>query len=301
MDIIQTIKKNKINYSDILKNNSHILLFDENEKYDVNIVIAIKNRKEFLPIVVDSFQKAIKKSNKKICITIANHEYYPEHLKFCKKNKINYLWVNNKTNGDFNKSLAYNFGVKFSNKAKFYLLHDVDIIVKQNFFYELYQNIDANTKCLQPYGKRRVLNLTKELTKKVVKYQIDYNLFNEETEGVNPPMFNGKPIFGSKGGSILVDSETFNDVGGFDPELFWGYAAEDQFFFEKIETITNIKYADNPFIDMFHMWHPPTYNTNPLLYEMEAIYEDFKNMSLNKKMTIINLKKQILLNNETNY
>ena len=48
-----------------------------------------------------------------------------------------------------------------------------------------------------------------------------------------------------------LKKELFEEVGGFDPEIFWGYAAEDQFFWEKINTISEVSYADNPIINMF--------------------------------------------------
>ena len=107
-------------------------------------------------------------------------------------------------------------------------------------------------------------------------------------------MFNGQPALGSKGGSILVEREFYYELGGFDPELFWGYAAEDQIFWDKAITLLGeVSYADNPPIDIFHMWHPPTHATNPLLYEMEEYMLQFRNMKKKERMNFLNLKKEL--------
>jgi predicted glycosyltransferase involved in capsule biosynthesis len=223
-----------------------------------------------------------------------NYSTYPEHLKCCKERKINYIWTKGNAIDQCNKSLAYNFGVKYGNNANFYILHDLDVLVKKNFFSELCENLKrAECNCMQTYGGKRVLYLSEDLTKKVINKEVDYNEFNEKTPQISPPIYNGNIALGSKGGSILVSREIFYKVGGFDPELFWGYSAEDQFFWEKINTVSKIAYADNPPIDMFHMWHSPSFNTNPLLYEMEKDWLTFKNMNKVEKENIIKIKEDL--------
>jgi len=290
--LIEKIIKAKIDYEFIKNENSHVLLFDEAQNYDINVIIGIRGRGEFLDPIIKSFDEAIKNTDKKICFTIVNHSDYAEHLMYCKKRKINYIWTKGNVTNQYSRSFVYNFGVKYGNKAKYYLLHDIDILIKKNFFEELYENL-KDYQCLQTYGKRRVLYLSNNLTKKVLKNEIDYNQFNENTEEVSIPMFAGKPALGSKGGSVIISRDLFFKVGGFDPEIFWGYAAEDQFFWEKVNTISQIEYADNPSIDMFHMWHTPSSSSNPLLYEMESNWIKFKNMSKGEKENIIKLKEDL--------
>jgi len=290
--LIEKITERKIDYEHIKNEDSHILLFDDDQDYDVNVIVGTRGRKEFLNPIVESFNEAIKHSDKKICFTIVNHAEYPEHLKYCKTNKINYIWTKGNIVDQYSRSFVYNFGVKYGNRAKHYLLHDLDVLVKENFFSELYQNL-KDYQCIQTYGGRRILYLSEELTKKVISKEADYNTFNETTPEVSPPMYNGKPALGSKGGSILISKDLFFEVGGFDPELFWGYAAEDQFFWEKVKIVSEIAYADNPSIDMFHMWHPPSFSTNPLLYSMEADWLKFKDFSVDEKKQIVELKKNL--------
>jgi len=291
-ELINKILSKKIDYEYIKNEDSHFLLFDEDQDFDINVIIGTRGRKEFLNPLIDSFKEAIKNTDKKICLTIINHAIFPEHLKYCKTNKINYIWTKGNEVEQYSRSFVYNFGVKYGNQSKFYLLHDLDILVKKNFFKELYKNL-KNYKCLQTYGKRRVLYLSEELTKKIISKEIDYNNFDENSTGVSLPMYNGHPALGSKGGSILIEKDLFFNVGGFDPELFWGYAAEDQFFWEKVNIVSNVGFADEPSIDLFHMWHPPSVSSNPLLYDMEKDWLCFKNMNQNEKKEIIELKKQL--------
>jgi hypothetical protein len=194
----------------------------------------------------------------------------------------------------YSRSFAYNFGVKYSNKAKYYLLHDLDILVKENFFEELYKNL-KNSRCMQTYGKRRVLYLSQTLTPKVINKEVDFNFFNENSPDVSLPMYAGQPALGSKGGSIIIERELYYEIGGFDPEVFWAYAAEDQMFWDKAMTVLGeVDYADNPPIDIFHMWHPPTSMTNPLVYEMENYMLQFRNMKKKDRFRVLEIQKNNL-------
>ena len=61
------------------------------------------------------------------------------------------------------------------------------------------------------------------------------------------------PIAGAAGGSILVHAKTFQTIGGYDQEIFYNYSPEDAFFLLKLKAFS--KYADNPPITMYHLWH----------------------------------------------
>lgn len=284
------ILDNKIDYQ-FIKSNAIVNLLNE-EDFDVNIIIGCRGRKNFSIPLIESFENAIKNvPNKKITITFVDHNTFPEHMKLV-KGRANYIWTEGNVSDQYSRSFAYNFGVKFGNKAKFYLLHDLDILVKDNFFVELFENL-GEQKCIQPYGGRRVLYMSENLTKKVIEKEVDFNLLNQESSDVSLPMFNGQPALGSKGGSIFIEKELFEEVGGFDPELFWGYAAEDQFFWGKVNNVSQVGFADNPLIDMFHMWHSPSYTTNPLLHSMEGDWIIFKNLSTEEKREIVKLKKEL--------
>lgn len=295
-NIFESLEKNKFDYKEI-ESKSYTNIIDPPMEYDINVIIGVRGRGDFLQPVINSFRKAAlyyngKDSQKRFTITIVEHSEKPEHKELL-DGKENYMWTPGNIVDQYSRSFAYNFGVKYGPKAKYYILHDVDILVKENFYEEIYLNLKDN-KCMQTYGGRRVLYMSQDLTPKVIKGEVDINTLNENSPNVTPPMYNGVLALGSKGGSILVERDFYYEIGGFDPELFWGYAAEDQIFWDKAITLLGeVAYADSPSIDMFHMWHPPTHTTNPLLYEMENYMLEFRGMNKKNRMNFINAKKEL--------
>jgi len=295
-NVFDVLESNRFDYEDI-KLKSYIHLKEIEKSYDINVIIGFKGRQEFLAPLIESFNNAFsyhasKYGDKQFCLTFVEHSETPDS-KDILEGSNSYLWTPGNVTGSYSRSFAYNFGVKYSNRAKYYLLHDLDILVKENFFEELYQNLKSS-RCMQTYGKRRVLYLSQELTPKVISKAVDFNTFNENTPDVSLPMYAGMPALGSKGGSIFIERDLYYEIGGFDPELFWGYAAEDQIFWDKALTLLGeVDYADNPPIDIFHMWHPPTSTTNPLVYEMENYMLQFRNMKKKDRIKFLETKKEM--------
>lgn len=297
INILEALERNKFDYESI-KEKSYIHWSDPPMEFDINVIIGVRGRKEFIQPVLNSFYKARsafyegKNTHPFFAITVVEHSETPEHKDLLDGNE-NYIWTPGNIVEQYSRSFAYNFGVKYGPKAKYYILHDVDILVKENFFEEVYANLKDN-KCMQTYGGRRVLYMSQELTPKVINQEIDINILSQNYPGVSLPMYNGQPALGSKGGSIIVERDFYYEIGGFDPELFWGYAAEDQIFWDKALTLLGeIAYADNPLIDMFHMWHPPTSASNPMLYEMENHMLQFRSMKKKDRHNFLNLKKEL--------
>lgn len=284
MNIFNDCLNRRFSYKEI-KEQSKIDLLDD-FKYNINVIVGFRNRTKFLKPLINSFKNAIKNSSKKICLTFVEHDVEPKHQSLL-NNEVNYIWTLGNNVSQYSRSFAYNFGVKYSNRADYYLLHDVDILVKKNFFTELEENLNS-FRCLQPYGNRHILYMSEELTNNVIdgKQSIDDESIKSNVSAPD--------LKGSKGGSILISRDLFFEVGGFDPEIFWGYAAEDQLFWDKVSTITNIGYADNPSIDMFHMWHEPMSFTNPFLFLMDKYMYEFRSMNHENKMCFLNMKNQFL-------
>lgn len=290
--IIDVLNNNIFSYKEIFENSEIKLL--NNDEFDINFIIGFRGRKEFLIPMINAFNKAadfyknkFPNENKKFCLTLVEHSLTPENKEII-GDKANYIWTPGNKSEQYSRSFSYNFGVKYSNKAKYYILHDLDILIKENFFEEIYLNLKS--ECLQTYGKRRVLYMSQELTNSVLSGDVDFNTFDENYPNINPPQ-----ILGSKGGSILVGHDLYYEVGGFDPEIFWGYAPEDQLFWDKVQTILGeIDYADNPPIDIFHMWHPPTlHHSNADYFPMEKCFYEFRAMNKKARMNFINLKKEL--------
>ena len=298
-NLFDVLEKNKFNYEDI-KLKSYLFLKNTGHVYDLNVIIGFRGRQEFLKPLIDSFNRAfeyyhVRYGDKNFCMTFVEHSEKPDGKKEIEPEN-SYICTPGNVTDKYSRSFAYNFGVKYSNKAQYYLLHDLDILVKENFFEELYQNLKGS-RCMQTYGKRRVLYLSQTLTPKVINKEIDFNLLNESSTDVSLPMYAGQPALGSKGGSIIIERDLYYEIGGFDPEVFWGYAAEDQMFWDKAMTVLGeVDYADNPPIDIFHMWHPPTSMTNPLVYEMENYMLQFRNMKKKDRFKVLEIQKNNLKN-----
>ena len=126
------------------------------------------------------------------------------------------------------------------------------------------------------------------LTNLVLQSQLNIDSLNIGTEGVSQP-----DLFGAPGGSIMVESDIFFEIGGYDPELFSGYSTEDAFFWSKLSTLCDIHSSDNPNIDIFHMYHTPNYNTNPLFSQMHHYWETFNNLTDVERLEFIGHKSRL--------
>jgi GT2 family glycosyltransferase len=288
-DIFELIYKNKIDYKNIIEKNISII-YNKNDFFDINIVVPVRNRVEFAYSTYNSFINSVKKTELKISYTVVEHSDIPKHSKFCKKNKINYIWIKSDENELFNKCLAQNIGAVFSVKSKYILFHDIDCLVKSDFFENLFSNIqNKKANAIQNFNDRRVLYINPELTQKILLKQFDIENLSINLPEISLPVYLGAP-----GGSITIDRDLFFEIGGYDPELFLANSPEDAFFWEKIDTVDKMYICDNPKIEIYHMNHPPTWMQNPHISEMEKIYKSFKDMSKDLKIKLIKNKSEII-------
>jgi len=270
-----------------------VIIKNPEEICDINFLIPVRGRREFAKPMYNSFLKAKEKSKLNIVYTVIEHSYIAEHAKFCKDNKINYIWIKCEESELFNKCLSYNMGALYSNISKYFIFHDVDCLIQSDFFNKVESNI-YNNKCkaLQCFQQRRVLYCDIDLTNEIIQEKINIDDLSLGFKGVDLPRLGGKVMLGAPGGSIMVERGLFFDVGGYDADLFLANSPEDSYFWEKIDTWDKMHVAESPPIDIFHMYHPPTYFSNPFINEMKAIYEEFKNKSSFEKI------KQIIVKSE---
>jgi len=287
--INEIIEDNAIDYKKVLDDNISCI-YNEMDLYDVSVIIPVRNRMRFAEPMYNSFLKAAEKSGLKIAYTVVEHSENPDHSKFCKKNKINYMWIKSEPQELFNKCLAHNMGVFFSVKSKYILFHDIDCLMQSDFFINLFENIkNQKAKAIQNFTGRRVLYIHTELTNKVVAGTYDVDALNISHPEISPPKLVGAP-----GGSITIDRELFFEVGGYDPELFLANSPEDAFFWQKVDIIDKMYICDTPDIELYHMYHAPTWMNNPRIHEMEAINHNFKLMSEESKKEVIQLKADMI-------
>lgn len=293
MNLEEIVSQNSLNYKEI-KDNNVFIIKDDDTIYDINFLIPVRGRTEFASSMYDSFKTACTNTNLKITYTVIEHSDNPMHSKFCKTEGIDYIWIN--SNGRlFNKCLCYNIGVFYSQKSNSYIFHDIDCLIQSDFFIKLSENIqNQNAKATQCFTGRRVLYLNPELTKRVIKKEFEIDKLNIEMPEVDYPRMGGKIMIGAPGGSIYVERGLFFEAGGYDAELFLANSPEDIFFWTKIDTINKMHTSDNPPIEIYHMFHEPTWMNNPHINEMQNINNIFQQMNIEEKKEFIKFKSELI-------
>lgn len=282
--IEQKVDQNKINYDELR------LLCEVNlnkqEEVDINVILPVRDRDDFVKPCINHLNRAIDNCDWNISTTLVEESTASKHSDKV-SGDTNYIYVPSK-NALINKCLAHNCAFKYSNKAKYYLFHDIDILVQSDFFEKTVSNVkQSQARVLQTFSKRRVLNMNKYLTEAVLSNQIDVNDLNENYEHIEIPQE------GAPGGSILVERELFIEIGGYDPELFYGYAPEDRFFWDKIETISKVNFPSDD-VELFHMCHDIKTFENAQLWNMHVYLDCFSKMDLSNKKLFLNTKKNLL-------
>jgi hypothetical protein len=280
--IYDKINDNSIDYRSLSVNGRY-------GECDVNIIIPIRGRKSFIDPLLNSLNCADKNSMD-IRITVVEHSVNPDMSFVESKYGVNYIHVRCGSDEPFNKCLAMNTGALFSLKSKWFLFHDLDLLVQTTFFQRLFQNIESkNAKAIQTFNKRRVLFCSEDTTEKIIGGKIAFDDLREGRYGI---FDNGK--VGAPGGSIMIDKDIFFRVGGYDPELWHSYSPEDLFFWDKVSIFTDVKICDNPINEVFHMYHPLQQNMNPEFRAMMLMYKVWSVQGEEEKIKLCNYKRDLI-------
>lgn len=252
----------EINYQELLKN---IIYFVPHKNLNLNIIIPVKGRRDNLEMVVNRFLINLQ-NLEMINITVVENSPYSEHLNFCKKNNFNYIWIPLSNSGHFNKSLCMNIGSVLVS-AKSYLFHDVDLIFSDTFLEDVLENYD--NKVLQCFSEKNIFNLDENQTKKLLSNKINLTHLLKNTESLNSNYTWLPP-----GGSILINSEMFFEVGGFDDNIFEGWGHEDAIFKLKILNKFNIDIppCKSPIVSVIHLFHPIENENKKNLTTLKTFY-----------------------------
>ena len=251
------------------------------KKCDITVIIPVRGRIFFLAPLIKHLNLARNKSTKKINILIVEHSYFPQFKQECSAMAIDYHWIPCQKEDVFNKCLCHNVGAMLNRNSQYYLFHDSDCLVFDDFF----NNLRLEDLVTQTFTKRRLLYLNEATTAKVIDREI----------AITEIVLDGPDIvvggIGAPGGSILIHNNLFFDVGGFDPELFNGYSVEDGFFWYKVLTLKEISSSDN---EVLHMYHKNLSGTNEKMNIMAFIFEAFAALSDEEKTKFVTFKKNVL-------
>lgn len=297
-DLINIIDIHMIDYSKAMRSSIRV---ERMELSDINLYIPVKDRLKFIDPCVSYLKKAIEQSPYKVKIVVIENSDKPDFYSKAEDLGVDYIFIPlmmSQSEGMFAKSLAYNLGYLLSKPAKWNIFHDLDILVQPDYFSKLKVYLDDNPKWVQPYTKRRVLRISEEHTNKICSGSyIDLDKIPEDHVVASKP--------GSPGGSIVIRNDIFENVGGYDPELFYGYAPEDDFLWTKLEVsvaeINEINtcfasggvFADNPSIEVYHMYHIPAESNNLRYKGMLDIRASYYSYLYQDKIKIINRKRDI--------
>lgn len=281
-DDFTSVKTEGIDYKSIVAKCKHKTNCHTIPKY--NVIVPVRNRQEHL----DTFLKntlTLFKEKKDWCLTLIFQEDTEESFERSSSLLSMYPLIHiidmphdegfySKYGSNMNRSLCYNVASMIV-ECEFQINHDVDLLFGKNFI----NNVESKTEqepflWLQPYRGSRVILMTEDQTKSI-KGEIEKgNNVSSLVIQNAPPLRKTPDSYGATGGSVVVRHKVFREIGGYDPELVWGYAPEDIIFWLKLEIYFKTyqrteSYKLEPFccrdvfshetdVELFHMYHPPT-------------------------------------------
>lgn len=289
-----------VNYKSILLHNENYFFKDE---VDISIIIGVKERTKLLYKCLDYINYAKKQTDLKIGVTVVQHDRFASARLNCIERGASYIFMpieNFDTGGLFSQPLCFNVGFLSNKKAKLYIFHDCDLLYPHDFFKIFEKNyFKKDLKWMQSYFGKSFYLINKRESKKILDLNGIANLYRVEH------CIKGHPI--AVGGSIIVDGETFEKVGGYDPELFFGWSQSSEFFWTKLlcthkeinavtschqyEKDTNFAYPNNPPLMLYHLHHEES--ENPFWGNMHEIYKSFSYFTYEEKMDYIQTKNKL--------
>ena len=290
--------ENRIDQKEILDNAKKSVNKDFAE---LSIVIPVYGRESFLEPLIHYFRLAEKNTEVDIAYTVVEHSEVPTHLKTCTSLGINHIWIEKKESHayKFNKCLAMNIGA-CAVKGNGYMFHDLDCLVRSDFFTNLYENINSkNSDAIQTFSDRRVLYLNTDLTYKALTMELEVDELKAGPTDIKDPKHTGvtlPAVIGAPGGSIWIKQKRFLEVGGYDPNIFFGYGPEDIFFWDKVSTVCQMHTCTDPRNEIFHMKHPLTNTSNPHAPTLLALHEAYvRGSDRQEKLKFLDLQRQTLM------
>jgi hypothetical protein len=223
-------------------------------------------------------------------IVLVEHSESPMYKDYAEQEGLTWIYVPlegppTSPQGQFNRGLCFDIGFLHGPKAKHYICHDNDLLVPVDFWSKLKENLQrTQTQILQTYSDRFVWQTSEEISKRL----LDTPSWFREGFNVETHCTRNQP--GAKGGSLTISYDAYLRLGGHDPHLFFGYAAEDAFFWSKVEQVYSIGFAEEPRIPLVHLWHPNAANLNPFKHEMDVLFHMFNSLPKERKEEYIQYK-----------
>jgi hypothetical protein len=214
-----------------------------------NIIIPYYNRENNLKFTLNYLQKILKKHNDYF-ITVVEMSEKMTIKDYC--NDVNYIWIDLSKHERFNKSLCMNVASDYI-ESEWYMFYDVDLVSTDDFIEKIESNLKNDCKVLQCFKNRKVIPIYEDKITDILNGNIkikdlptDFNFYSDDKTFIPHD---------APGGIILINKEVFEKVGGFDDLLFSGWGYEDTLMWKKISLFETIKSANDPEVNVFHLWH----------------------------------------------
>lgn len=175
----------------------------------------------------------------KLDIIVVEHSRTSDFRSHCPPG-VRYALVSESFDGEFNKGLTFNEGVRLSS-APYVLLHDADIIPSHRYVEKLLRHLMAGWDAIRPL--RFIFLLDREQSEDFIK--ADGHALPAKVRSVQQNF---------PGASTAMSREAFESVGGFD-EHFAGWGGEDLEFNDRLATQ---RLFPGGYDVGVHLWHPPS-------------------------------------------
>ena len=256
---------------------------------DFSIVMPCRGRFPLLNATIQRFKEEFSNTISSQ-ITLVEHSETPMYKEYALEQGCAWIYVPlegqaTSPQGQFNRGLCFDIGFLHGIPAKYYICHDNDLLVPKDFWKKLQDNLKrTQTQVLQTYSDKFVWQTSEAISKMLLD---NPDWFHQGFE-VEKHCTRNQP--GAKGGSLTISKDAYLSVGGHDPHLFFGYAAEDAFFWSKLEQHYTIGFSEDPRIPLVHLWHPNAANLNPFKNEMDVLFHMFNAVNPEQKQHYIQFK-----------
>ena len=240
---------------------------------DINVFIPVFNRTNNFDTLASHWRAAIERVRvqgaMRVHLTLVETgtaRLFTEAVLAPHQDFLSYIFVPSiTTSATFPKAYLYNLAYRSAPRAVWNIFHDYEVLVPAHFLAAVVQTITQSPGLLwaQPYGGREVCYLSEEASR---AYQQAYLAHKVAMAGAvlakHCPPKEKLPAFGAPGGSILVRSDAFEEAGGYESDLFFGYAPEDAFLWSKLSALQPPVYVEA--VRLFHLYHRPRSSSNLL-------------------------------------
>jgi predicted glycosyltransferase involved in capsule biosynthesis len=298
---LDQIGKKKVNYKKLLSSSYNLI---DNSPVEISLIIGTKGRDKYLKKCLDYFNFAISQSSIKAKAVVVQHDKHPTQRELAINGNASYVFISlddTDTEGQYSRALAYNVGYFANPNAEYLIFHDIDTLFPHDYFKSFEKDYlrGKGIRWLQNFYGKSLYYLNKDQSKYVFDLNGIANLYTI------PNVEKGGP--GAAGGSLTCRTDLFLEVGGYDPEIFYGWAPEDSLFWTKLLCLErevgpirnchtfaneiNYVYADNPPLRLYHLFHETV--PNKRWGEMQEMHDSFWVFDFIDKMRYIKAKRSL--------